>query len=241
MTRLDDDTLGVVVSWIPAGDLLPTALTCTRFRDICSARASLEPRTMCARVPQTHKAVRWKTRAVSSANRAKWAIVMGATPEAGWCTAAASQGDLELLQCGSWVHHGMAMRTKRLQRKGTCMCLIFSGNITVSLRMSAKTWMRRADWTSLFTVVSSSRLNGYTNVVHNGDGFKIKEEKQRGRVCRRRGGRMRMASATFEWHLRDLLPESDDLYPQEHLHHSCQRHELSSRVERRGARGHTIL
>ena len=48
----------------------------------------------------THKAVRWKTCAASSVNRAKWAIAMGATPEEEWCTAAASQGDLGLLQ---WV------------------------------------------------------------------------------------------------------------------------------------------
>jgi hypothetical protein len=51
-------------------------------------------------VTRTHKAVRWKTRAASSVNRAKWAIAMGATPEAEWCTAAASKGDLGLLQ---WV------------------------------------------------------------------------------------------------------------------------------------------
>lgn len=100
MSRLDDDTLGVVVSWIPAADLLPTALTCTRFRDMCTARAKLEPRTMYDPVTRTHKAVRWKTRAASSVNRAKWAIAMGATPEEEWCTAAASQGDLGLLQ---WV------------------------------------------------------------------------------------------------------------------------------------------
>lgn len=102
MSRLlidvNDDALAVTVSWIPVGDLLPTALACKRLRDMCTSRASLKHQTIWDKKAQIRVAVRWKTYAATSVNRAKWAIAMGATPQAEWCAKAANQGDLGLLQ-----------------------------------------------------------------------------------------------------------------------------------------------
>ena len=118
----------------------------------------------------THKAVRWKTCAASSVNRAKWAIAMGATPEEEWCTAAASQGDLGLLQ---WVRlvgapwNGGAYKDAAMA--GHLHVLEFLGSITALLRTKISIWMRRKTWTShymhLVDMVISTRLNGYTNVA----------------------------------------------------------------------------
>jgi hypothetical protein len=95
---LTTDELEVMVSWIPTGDLLPTALASKQLGVISISRARLQPPFIWDQKTQTHIAVRWKTHAASSVNRAKWAIAMGATPEAEWCAQAARQGDLGLLQ-----------------------------------------------------------------------------------------------------------------------------------------------
>lgn len=100
MLSIDYDTLEEMVSWIPAGDLLPTALVCTQMRDMCIARASRETQLRWDRMTGTYRAARWRTHAASSISRARWAIAMGATPNAEWCIVAAEQGDLSVLQ---WV------------------------------------------------------------------------------------------------------------------------------------------
>ena len=83
---LDADALGAIVGCVGSGDLLPLALTCTPFRDLCMAN---------------RKTNTWKTIATSSKSRLEWALCMGAKPNTKWCISLAERNEFYLI---SYLH-----------------------------------------------------------------------------------------------------------------------------------------
>ena len=76
------DILASIVEFVPKGDLLPTALTCKAFCEVCVVR----------------KRGQWMTRVAENKTRLIWSInVMGLNPEGILCTKAAYKGRLDIL------------------------------------------------------------------------------------------------------------------------------------------------
>lgn len=76
------DIIASVVAFVPKGDLLPTALTCKAFCEVCVV----------------HKEGKWMTRAADNKTRFIWSInFMGLDPEKILCTKAMFNGRLDIL------------------------------------------------------------------------------------------------------------------------------------------------